>query len=352
MTWRLGHRPALDGLRGIAVLLVVACHLVDWRWPNALGTVGVTIFFTLSGFLITSLLLQDVTTTGAIRWRTFYARRARRLLPAAVAMVLVVATFQSAAGIAGAGAAIPILGYVANWSWMHSHNLGLMPHTWSLAVEEQFYLVWPMALMLASRFRRSALTVAGVGIAGAIALRLTLWYGGAGWDRVYYGSDTRADALLVGCAVAILVARGWRPRPAVAAASAALAGLIALAAFTSSWYGSAVLLPTVTPWVTAAMIVAVLDRPAWLAGPFLGWWGRRSYGIYLWHYPAIAAVLYFGGGQVQVLIAATASLLIAEASWRYLEQPILRRRDQNGEVRPQTFRLRKVAVAPKVTIPT
>lgn len=260
--WRLGHRPALDGLRGVAILLVLIGHsgpvvLQPVAW------VGVTVFFGLSGFLITALLLEERATKGRIRLGAFWVRRARRLLPALLVMVAVTGALLVGSGVSVEP--LPVFGYYANWSQAAGDNLGIWRHTWSLAIEEQFYLVWPLLLSLLPTKR--AVTIAcAVGIAVSLGLSATLH---ADFDRVYYGTDTRAWALLAGCLIA--------------------ARLVGSARQTR--------------------------RSSWLCASSLRWFGRRSYGIYLWHYPLTLLI--------DPLAGIALSLILAELSWQYVEEPLL-----------------------------
>jgi peptidoglycan/LPS O-acetylase OafA/YrhL len=327
--WRLGHRPGLDGVRGVAVLLVVVCHLVDARWHNPLGGIGVTVFFTLSGFLITALLLEEANRSGRVSLARFYARRARRLLPALVLMVAVVATFHAATGMVPLGRVVPVIFYVGNWSAAAGTYLGLLSHTWSLSVEEQFYMLWPIALILARRWRHGLVTVTVVGIAASMVLRFTLWNDGAGYARVYAGSDTHADALLIGCLLAIALVHGARPR--VHPAAAAALGVTAIVVVSLLPFREAVSLwaPTLIPLATVALILSALEG-RWMSGSVLRYFGSRSYGIYLWHFPLVVGAWLAIDSFAFALLATLVSLGVAELSWRYVEQPVLRYRRSGG----------------------
>lgn len=321
--WRLGHRPGLDGLRGVAILLVLACHTIERQWPNALGSAGVTVFFTLSGFLITALLLEEVDRAGVVSWAGFYRRRAVRLIPALAVMLAALGSLIVTAGLLRPSALVWVALYVANWSGVAGVDMSALSHMWSLAIEEQFYLVWPVVLIASRRLRHGPLTVAGFGIVVAVVLRFTLWDGGAGAVRVGRGSDTRMDALLIGCALAVLVTSGVRLRvPGSVVAAASAVALVAVVSAPESW-STNVLAPTVVPWVTALALVYALAEPGWLTGPVLRWFGRRSYGIYLWHYPMIYLTAVAPGNQAAIVAALLVSLAVAELSWRYVERPLM-----------------------------
>ena len=211
---RLPHIRALDGLRGLAVVAVVIFHAGHLRG----GYLGVDLFFVLSGFLITSLLLREHTTTGRIGLIGFWARRARRLLPALAVMLLGVALF--AATIATPreietlrGDVWATIGYVANWRaitsghdyWALFRSPSPLEHTWSLAIEEQFYLLWPLVIVGLAAFGRNTLSrrVIGLSLFGATGswLIMQLTYDTANTARAYYGTDARAGALLIGAAI-------------------------------------------------------------------------------------------------------------------------------------------------------
>jgi peptidoglycan/LPS O-acetylase OafA/YrhL len=202
----LGYRPALDGLRAVAVLAVLTYH-VGWI-PG--GFLGVDVFFMLSGFLITTLLCEEHARTGTISIRRFYVRRARRLLPALVLFLLICGgilfvTRPSAFWPTLGGNLLGVLSYGANWLIIYWRGLGVFGHTWSLAIEEQFYLAWPLLLLGLLRGARPRLIVAGLvtAAAGSLAWRLALALDGASFARLYAATDTHADGLLVGAALAV-----------------------------------------------------------------------------------------------------------------------------------------------------
>jgi peptidoglycan/LPS O-acetylase OafA/YrhL len=322
--WRLGHRPELDGLRGVAILLVLTCHEVGAARSvgrlTAIGAAGVTLFFTLSGFLITALLLEERADRGRIDLRRFYVRRARRLLPA---LVLVLIVFDGMAVIAGESPSIvlPILLYFANWASLAGADLGLLSQTWTLSVEEQFYLIWPVVLIVSLRWRRGPLVVSIAGAAVSLLLRFTIHDG----RRIFYGSDTQAFGLLVGAALAVLALEGLRERKLPGWATAALVlSLFALTPVRDAFVGFWVV-PVVVPIAGAALIWSGTG-PVLTNAP-LRYLGRRSYAIYLWHFPLI--VLFrdaVGASALNGLMMISLSIAFAELSWRVVERPFLRRR--------------------------
>ena len=203
-----GYHPSLTGLRGVAIALVVAFHL-GLPLPGG-GMVGVTLFFALSGFLITSLIVAEIDRTGRLDLVAFYVRRGRRLLPPLLAIVGLFMLLEAAVGIlpSTAGNDLLALTYLGNWARVMGDPMGLWNHTWSLAIEEQFYVVWPALLLLvlslgAIRSRWLAVLVLAAALASAL-LRVGLLPQAPVSDRIYFGSDTRAEAILLGSAIALI----------------------------------------------------------------------------------------------------------------------------------------------------
>lgn len=346
----------LDGLRGLAVALVVLYHAGVRQVPG--GLLGVDVFFVLSGYLITGLLVAEWQRTGRISLRAFWGRRARRLLPALFLLLpVVVLVWRLAGPPEGFGTvrrdALATLGYVANWNSVLARQSYFaafsapspLLHTWSLGVEEQFYLFWPLIAFAVLAARRSARWLAGVAAAGAVGsagLMAALVAAGSGADRLYYGTDTRAQALLAGAALGAVI--GLRPaRPAAAAArrllgagglagAAGLLWLVLVVDGQSAWLyrgGFALVAAAVTAVLTA--VVLVPDSPlarALATGP-LAALGRISYGVYLWHLPVVlflspARTGWSGPALLTARLAAT--LAIATASYHLLEVPVRERR--------------------------
>lgn len=304
--WRLGHRPGLDQLRGIAVLLVVVGHSLI-GWPVLRAPVGVVIFFVLSGFLITRLLVERPPAL-----REFYARRARRLLPA---LPLAFAMFALVNALLGLPVLRPLIAaatYSLNYARV-GEEFGAFSHLWSLAVEEHFYLLWPPVLLALPRTWIIRSSVAAI-IAIAVA-RVAI---GAGSDYAYSATHLRVDAILIGSLLALVVTSA--PTRWLTISSWVV---IALA-------GSAAVDRHLTQWglTIAALASAVLVRSAldWKTRrPMLERIGRISYGIYLFHIPV--AMLTWGlPGPVVVLIVGSTSVLLAELSWRVIESPFLQGR--------------------------
>jgi peptidoglycan/LPS O-acetylase OafA/YrhL len=333
--WRLGHRPALDGVRGVAIALVLFGHAFAWSRTPAAGSAGVTVFFTLSGFLITSLLLEERLKSGRVSMRSFYERRARRLLPA---LGLTVLTLLALTPLIGEGlpvrSLIGALTYSTNWLMIGHQDDGL-GHLWSLAIEEQFYLVWPLLLVVLARLPRRWLVLLLAATAVGVSLwRQHLWAASANPnDRLYFSTDARSDALLLGCALAVLLngqvarrASGWWAAVglAVIAASTTLAG-----------YGFFVVMPTFVALATAAILWSAAQGGAgWLEWRPLVVLGQRSYGLYLLQ-PVVGwlPVHYLGDSLgVRVLVMLPLAWIVASLSWRYVETPFRRsRRSRQGE---------------------
>jgi len=299
---RLGYRPALDGMRGVAILFVMAFH--SFADVGQGGFIGVDMFFVLSGFLITTLLLEERDRVGRVSLRLFYARRALRLLPALMVLcgVCLAWVLLAPANAATEGTYLGVpsaLLYVSNLIAALGHRLGLLEHTWSLSVEEQFYLLWPLALvgMLALSGRKAVLNLCLCVVAGIFAFRMIAFMDSSTLVRttkLYY--LTRADALLVGCSVAVAASLGYVARfPARLARAAAWLGgliLVLVVLFVPRWDSSVMYLGgfTVVAAATGVLIVGLVHHPvprlvSWLSTPRLVSIGRISYGLYLWHVP-------------------------------------------------------------------
>ena len=329
--WRLGHRPQLDVVRALAVTLVVACHA---RFlPPLAGNVGVTMFFALSGFLITCLLIEEHHTRGRIWLMGFYARRACRLFPALalfLATMAVIALMSDATVMPSARDFLGAIAYVGNYTSAMQDRDTTISHTWSLAIEEQFYILWPCVLLVVLTLGRGRLRLAaaaaGVGSLVAVVLRVVLWDDGRGALRVHFGTDTRMDALLIGCLAAMWMHRRpvGRSRPGMAMVLVVAAGALSLVQDVRL---AIVVLPTVVALATSAAILALVQGAATgvFASRSLQLVGRRSYGIYLWHYPLVtgAAALAAPVRWPALLGAVLLTAAVVHLSWRCVEEPFL-----------------------------
>ncbi|MGN6791681.1 MAG: acyltransferase family protein [Streptosporangiaceae bacterium] len=350
---RAGWRaPGLDGVRALAVLAVLAFH-EGLPWVPG-GFLGVDVFFVLSGYLITDLLVARYRRDGSIGLSGFYRRRARRLLPALALMLI---TVTAAVSVLEPGqratlrpALLGAVTYTSNWWQALAHQsyfslYGPPPafqHLWSLAVEEQFYLIWPLLLAAILTLVHGRLTRAMIAWGGAVASALTMlaiYNPGADPSLVYYGTDTHASALMIGAALAITwplaktAATTGRSRQVLD--TLGVAGLAILA--WASWHlagSNSVLYPygLVLAALAAGGLVLAAAAPGrigrLLSWRPLRWLGIRSYGIYLWHWPVIAitsglAVRSAASAPIRI-VDTVLPIALAAGSWRWLEEPILR----------------------------
>ena len=350
------YQPALDGLRAFAVAAVIAYHFgAGWA---AGGFLGVDAFFVLSGYLITTLLLAEFGRRRHISLPSFWARRARRLLPALLLVLAAVALYAEVLAPASQldtlrGDGISSLFYFANWHFVLSgqsyFDLFSLPspmrHLWSLAIEEQFYLVWPLIVLACLRVARGSRKVlAGVcvaGIAASVAI-MALLYEPTDPSRAYYGTDTRAHTLLVGAVLALVLMRHRPERPASVVALH-LAGLAAAAACLWAWvsvsdqgsglYHGGSLVFAIAVAVVIASAVQPTSRATWsplrgfLSLGVLRWTGLISYGLYLWHWPATVVLTEARTGLSGAALAVVRLALTVGAatlSFYLVEQPIRR----------------------------
>ncbi len=339
------YRPGLDGLRALAVAAVFLYHArIDWL-PG--GFLGVDLFFVLSGYLITSLLLVEWEARNRIDLRRFWLRRARRLLPALVLVVLaslILASIFARQDLAHTRSdVVGSLLYYANWHQIianHSYfnlmgNPSLLQHTWSLGVEEQFYIVWPLLLVpllvLVGRKRMPMIVIAGIAASAAL---MWILYNPVDPSRVYYGTDSRAFLLLMGILLALVWPRieglGRRALPVLELLGiAALVGSVLLFLkmqdFNPTLYHGGDL---AAAFCFTVLIAAVAHQRTGI-GHALGvaplrWIGERSYGIYLWHWPIILLVAGVNVRSSPAVVVAEAAVVVAAAalSFRYVEEPI------------------------------
>lgn len=344
----------LDGLRALAVVAVIIYHLnPDWL-PG--GFLGVGMFFVLSGYLVTDLLIARRIQTGSFCLKDFWLSRMRRLLPAILIMLITIVAWLTLTDpsrlISLRGDVISTILYANNW-WLIFHQVSYFDHfgppspfvhLWSLAVEGQFYLVWPLLLAAAIQFKFRRIHLLGVltiGIAASALLMGVLYEPGTDPSRVYYGTDTRVFALLIGALLAILwpsrrlsdkvstSARRMLDGVGTVSLGILLYFLWCVDEYDPFVYRGGLLILS----LATAMLIAVLAHPAtrlgkWLSWKPLTWIGVRSYGIYLWHYPVIVltnpAVNTNGFHAGRAFLQVTVSILLAALSWRYIEEPIRR----------------------------
>ncbi len=386
---RLGYVPALDGIRALAIIGVVVYHL-NFAWLPG-GYLGVDLFFAISGYVITWLLLDEIRTTNAINLRSFFTARARRLLPALLTLCLATAIF---AGLWAKDSVkrflidtpFAIFG-LTNWRLVanqqnYFEEIGrppLLQHTWSLAVEAQFYAIWPLAILLvwkyldSKRIRLLALSAAAASTAGLLALGSDIAHASSSTvSHLYFGTDVHCVSLFLGAALAI----AWIPRnlsrdvsPAARnlidfVGLSAFAGIIAMFVFAGE---SSISLYRVSFPITGALgalLIASLVHPASRLAyvfsiPALRWIGERSYGIYLWHWVLFQVTrpgVDVSGSLASVAFRCGLVLVVAEISYRFIEMPIRRGRLRAYVAQQRATPLRKRAltvsglVAPLVAV--
>jgi peptidoglycan/LPS O-acetylase OafA/YrhL len=373
---RLPYSPGLDGLRAIAVMAVLLYHAELPFIPG--GFLGVEVFFVISGYLISALLLAEWRQKGTINLKDFWLRRARRLLPALYVLLVVSMSFAVVflpGEVAGLRAdVIAAVGYVTNWFLIfgresYFESVGrpsILQHLWSLAVEEQFYLIWPIVLAVGlslgtvRRRKQLVLTVAVVGAAASAVAMALMYTPAVDPSRIYFGTDTRATGLLCGAALAFLwspgdkyrsadkwasfrslgpgrLRRRWWPAVPLLLDIVGATALFALILFGLNLGEFEPLLyrgGLVAVALATALLIAVVVHPrSWVVSRLLGsapmrWLGVRSYGIYLWHWPVFMVTrpeldVPFGGLPLLALRLGT-TILIADLSYRFVETPIRR----------------------------
>lgn len=347
--FNLGYVPCLDGIRAIAILGVMSAH-AQVPYCNGGGGIGVGIFFVLSGFLITSILAQEWRKYGSISLNMFYLRRILRLFPALILLLLtyLAYSFMTMPIIKWKS---PILDasivafYAANWvRAFELKGLGLLEHTWSLSIEEQFYLLWPLILVTMLKFIRSRFIIVGVSLLavfGSYLLRTAMFINGATILRLYDGLDTRADSLLTGCLMSLILYSRLLPlntnRFISFLRSSSLLGLIGLIVlfvlcepfgkqYHFLWPHIYFLISVFSGLMIFGLILAPIPlMKTILERPFFVITGKISYGLYLWHYPIYCTLKDFNLSWPVVLIIGTPlSYAAAGLSHHFIEQPFLR----------------------------
>jgi peptidoglycan/LPS O-acetylase OafA/YrhL len=357
----LGQRaPALDGMRALFVLGVIAYHLwsATQHWKFDPGSVGVVGFFALSGYLITGLLINEHDSTGRVHMPYFYARRALRLLPALGFLLVVwfgvdlifqhgqfLSTVPSAhtpgqpvswiTGLEGVGAALLYVTNLLNVEphWHLWHGYSPISHLWTLAVEEQFYVIWAPVMLLLLRLRRHIATLIAAGIA-LVALVDPIFFSSSGFNRVYFGTDTRCAALFCGAVCAFIgAAGGWRHLRQgrwVPVLGAALVGVIVWSTWAlheeghRGWWNTGLIACSVA---CALAVAYIAERPhhaaaRLLSAKILVGIGKRSYALYLWSY--VLNTWLRDTGFFEPFLVISTTFLAAEISYRFVELPMLR----------------------------
>lgn len=341
------YRPELDGLRGVAIIMVMAFHAeVPWAMG---GFIGVDIFFVLSGFLITSLIVAEFDASGSVGLKNFYMRRALRLLPALLGLIIVLCLLSllllppdlSARNLVDS---LIALFYLTNWARAFSmHAPTLLGHTWSLSIEEQFYIIWPVTLLMMLRHVRSRWLIVHIILVIAAAswgIRLYLHWNGASLERLYNGLDTRADALMIGCAIGVAYASGCMERTArIRLGPRILSVLAATSAVGLCWifvvasWRAPVMYEFGFTAIAGLAAVVIIDAVVGDTGvmrrilvtKLLVWIGSISYGLYLWHYPVYRMLFWlkFDGLSV-ACIGTIGSFGLAILSYKIIEAPFLK----------------------------
>jgi len=348
---RMGYQPALDGLRALSVIAVILYHAgIQWI-PG--GFIGVEVFFVVSGFLITSLMIDEQHVSGKVSLKQFWIRRARRLLPALftmlIASLIAVTFFAKDSAPDFRQDVLPALGYFSNWwqiyfvdtPYFAANSLPMLRHLWSLAVEEQWYVLWPIVFVFVLGNKRIPRWISAVviGLLAAAVMVGTAWAFTADNETrinfLYLSTITRSSGLLLGAALACI----WHPwKKAVvrfAKVRSGLADVLALGAFATLGYISAFIhvadeqlyrggLAAAT--VASAVIIAVVVRSGTslvkraLSFPLLVEIGRRSYGLYLWHWP-IFVIAGARLSSIRLAYALTATVIINEFVYQFIETP-------------------------------
>lgn len=339
------YSPQLDGLRGVAILFVMLFHAEVPCFVG--GFIGVDIFFVLSGFLITTILVREYERYGSVSLKNFYARRVLRLAPA---LLLLLVTFclyslfflDEAKAKSNYIDALISLAYLSNWARAFSvHPPDFLGHTWSLSIEEQFYILWPLMLLLMLALLKNRKTVFAITVALAVSsslFRIYLSFIGAPVERLYNGLDTRADALIAGCALGLFL-------------SLELAGKNGIARFRKQLFITALfscfclsLFVCNADWrnqnmyyigffaveiFTAVLILEIVTNKEgafalFFSRKWLVWIGSVSYGLYLWHHPVFCIIKSLGYNRLTITIAGSLiTFMIAVLSFYFLERPVL-----------------------------
>ena len=347
----MGYQPGLDGLRAISVIAVIFYH-AGFGWMHG-GFLGVEVFFVVSGYLITSLLLEETASTGGVQLRQFWMRRARRLLPALFTVLIAIGVWVALFGTAQQQSDLhrdylPGIFYFANWGQIvggaqYFGNFSPLRHLWSLAVEEQWYLMWPIVFVFLTRRKRSRVqtgrSILGVAVGMMV---LTWWLASASVltsDRVnllYLSTFTRSSGLLLGAGAAFLW-RPWKAKAAPSSRAGSVLSIVGLGAAALLVYAFTVVHLTdrsMYRWQLASVSVLSLVAIAVVVHPAATWSralfgsralvaiGKRSYGVYLWSWPISVLCGAFDGTWTKFIMAMSLTVVISEFSYTYIETPI------------------------------
>ncbi len=347
----MGYQPGLDGLRAISVIAVIFYH-AGFGWMHG-GFLGVEVFFVVSGYLITSLLLEETAATGGVQLRQFWMRRARRLLPALFTVLIAIGVWVALFGTAQQQSDLhrdylPGIFYFANWGQIvggaqYFGNFSPLRHLWSLAVEEQWYLMWPITFVLLTRCKRTRVQMGRLILGVSVGVMVLTWWLASGSaltsDRInllYLSTFTRCSGLLLGAGAAFL----WRPWKAKAAASSragsalSVVGLGATALLVYAFTVVHLTDPSMYRWQLASVSILSLVAIAVVVHPAATWSrsffgsralvaiGKRSYGVYLWSWPISVLCGAYDGTWTRFILAMSVTVVVSEFSYTYIETPI------------------------------
>jgi peptidoglycan/LPS O-acetylase OafA/YrhL len=343
--------PELDGIRAISIVFVLLVHISYGRLSG--GFLGVDVFFVLSGYLITMLLLREYERAGSIHLGHFYMRRVLRILPPLViaAALAIALTWQSETHARHVTQVFAVLGFYSNF--MGPEVMGNLAHVWSLAVEEQFYLVWPVVLLIGLRFGRGVPSVCAVlVILAVIGVRYWMVVHVADRNLIYTFTGSRMDGIMLGCLLALVVpninsASGTNDRKWTIVAWTSGAILFGALVFAQRDVLQALPLGFFLVAVISGAFILAVQRlrggilMSVLCQPIVQWLGRRSYGLYLYHYPIFITLEAWRmpGNAMNFALVAVAKIILAlavtEFAWRAIEQPILQLKHRFPGARPR-----------------
>lgn len=322
------YNPALDGIRAIAIALVLARHA---RVPELNGGyLGVDVFFVLSGYLITTILLSEIRATGTIALGTFYLRRLQRLYPP---MLAVLVAYVLLGPLIWPGLATPLLhaavagSYMSDYGHILATGVGKVGFLWSLAVEEKFYLLWPVTLLFIVRKKQPLYWMMGL-VALSFVWKMGVLSNEYSWKRLYFCFDTHATGLMIGSLLAMILARyPTRVHPLIGAGAVVII-VHAVNSFVWGYQSSIVYGTLVAELATVVLILSAQSGKGWLASAPLVYIGKYSYGIYLWHMPMMVWLRDYYDWPVVLVVGSAFGILMSILSYHTIEEYFRRIRKQ------------------------